>query len=241
MMRIALCAILFAAGVFAQEFEAASVKPSNPSRGIDVVISPGGRLTATNCTLELLIQQAYNIDRYQLTGGPDWITADRYDIIATPPSSSQPPSRAEQRIMLQNLLADRFHLKIRRETKEGTVYALITTSKIKLQPTKNPDDRPLLRTAFDGDHDSPTVSYYLEGRNVSMPLFATKLSGYVHHPVYDETEITGSFDFKFDYAEGNDSMFLFGALQKALGLKLEPRKGSVETLIVDHAEKPSAN
>ena len=236
-MRLPL-AILLSVSLFAQEFEAASIKPSNPSRSIDVVISPGGRLTATNCTLQLLIQQAYNIDRYQLAGGPAWITDDRYDIVATP---SAQPSSAEQRIMLQNLLADRFRLKIRREIKEGIVYALVDTGKTKLSPAKNPEGRPLLSSGFTGDHDSPTVSYYLRGQNVSMPLFATKLSGFVHHPVFDETRITGSFDFMFDYAEGNDSMFLFAAIQKELGLKLEPRKGPVETLVIEHAEKPTPN
>jgi uncharacterized protein (TIGR03435 family) len=240
MTRLPLGAILLSGSLFAQEFEAASIKPSNPSRSIDVVVSPGGRLTATNCTLQLLIQQAYNIDRYQLAGGPAWITHDRYDVVATPPSA-RPPSSAEQRIMLQNLLADRFRLKIRREVKEGTVYALVGTGQVKLSPTKNPDGRPLLSSGFTGDHDSPTVNYYLQGQNVSMPLFATKLSGFVHHPVSDETRITGSFDFMFDYAEGNDSVFLFAAIQKELGLSLEPRKGPVETVVVEHAEKPSAN
>jgi uncharacterized protein (TIGR03435 family) len=237
MTRLPLGVILLSGSLFAQEFEAASIKPSNPSRSIDVVISPGGRLTATNCTLQLLIQQAYNIDRYQLAGGPAWITDERYDVVAT----ARPSSSAEQRVMLQNLLADRFRLKIRREVKEGTVYALVGTGQVKLSPTKNPDARPLLSSGFTGDHDSPAVSYYLQGQNVSMPLFATKLSGFVHHPVTDETKITGSFDFRFDYAEGNDSMFLFAAIQKELGLRLEPRKGPVEMVVIEHAEKPSAN
>jgi len=235
-----LVATLFAATQLGQEFEVASVKLANPARGIDVVVSPGGRLTATNCTLELLIQQAYNVDRYQVSGGPSWLTSDRYDVVATPPSS-QPLSQEDQRIMLQNLLAERFALQIHRESKEATVYALVATNKLKLQPTRNPDDRARLSSGFNGDHDSPSVTYYLQGQNISMRLFATKLSGFVRRPVSDETGLTGSFDFKFDYAEGNDYNFLFAAVQKELGLKLEPRKGSIKTIFVDHAEKPSAN
>ncbi len=227
---------LFASSiVFGQTFEVASIRPANPSRGIDIIVSRGGRLTATNCTLELLIQQAYNLDRYQVSGGPAWLTSDRYDIQATPP-----PGSPYLRVMLQNLLADRFHLQIHRETKEGTVYALVASARPKLQPTTNPDDRPALRNGFSGDHDSPTVRFYLEGTNISMTLLAAKLSGLVRRPVSDETGLTGSYDFKFDYAEGSDD-FLASAIQSALGLKLESRKGAVETLIVDHAEKPSPN
>ena len=114
-------------------------------------------------------------------------------------------------------------------------------SRKKLQPAKNPDDRPMVGSGFNGDHDSPNVTYYISGQNVTMPFLAAKLAVFVHRPVTDKTGLRGSFDFKFDYAEGNDDVFLFAALQKELGLKLESKKGPIEILVIDHAEKPSAN
>jgi uncharacterized protein (TIGR03435 family) len=241
-MRIA--GIFIASALFAQssEFEAASIKPANPGNGIDITISPGGRLTVTGLTLHQLIEQAYGIEKYQITGGPVWISQDGYDILAAPPVSSRVPTRKEVMQMLQALLADRFHLKLHRESKESTVYALVVSSKgAKLQPTKGPNERPLVGNGYNLDHDSPDVTYYISGQNVSMPLLAAKLASFVRHPVTDETGLSGSFDFKFEYAGGNDNDFLFTAIQKELGLKLDSRKGSIEILAIDHAEKPSAN
>lgn len=250
-IRIGAILVIFPA-LFLQEFEIASVKPANPSDPIDMVVSQGGRLTITNFKLSQLIERAYGVEDFQIVGGPVWIRQDRYSIIATPPDSSQsrsfspvrgrdlPPQ--EELLMLQALLADRFHLKLHRETKDGTVYALVVSSKgQKLHPAKNPDDRPLVGSGFNGDRDSPIVTYYISGQNVSMPFLAAKLAVFLHRPVTDRTGLTGSFDFKFDYAEGNDNVFLFAALQKELGLKLESKKGPIEILVIDHGEKPSAN
>ena len=252
-MEIPIGAILLISFVlFGQEFEVASVKAANPNDPIDMVASQGGRLTITNFKLTQLIEKAYGVEDFQISGGPVWISQDRYSIIATPPDSSQSrkfspvkrrdPPPQEELLMLQALLADRFHLKLHLETREGTVYGLVVSSKgPKLRPAKNPDDRPMVGSGFNGDHDSSTVTYYISGQNVSMPFLAAKLAVFVHRPVTDKTGLRGSFDFKLDYAEGNDDVFLFAALQKELGLKLESKKGPIEILVIDHAEKPSAN
>lgn len=252
MMRLPGVVLLVPGMLLCQEFEVASVKPANPGDPIDMIVSPGGRLTITNFTLQLLIRIAYGVEQFQISGGPVWVGQDRYSIVAKPPDSSQsskfspakrtdPPPK-EELLMLQALLADRFHLKLHRETKEGPVYALVVSSKgPKLQPAKNPDDRPVVGNGFNGNHDSPDVTYYISGQNVTMSILAAKLAAFVHRPVSDNTGLRGSFDFKFDYAEGGENVFLFEAIQKELGLKLESRKGPVEHLIIDHAEKPSAS
>jgi uncharacterized protein (TIGR03435 family) len=83
------------------------------------------------------------------------------------------------------------------------------------------------------------------GQNASMEQFARYLQGHMHRPVIDQTGIQGKYDFSFEYAyddsqAGTASPFLT-ALQDATGLKLNATKGPVEFLVVDHADKPSAN
>src|ERR1700722_9745088 len=159
-------------------FEVASVKPSSPQqRIIGLFTYPGGRITATLYTLEMLLEEALEVQPYQVSGGPHWIQVDRYDIEAKPPASS-PSSRAnppypkappnvEQRQMLATLLADRFQLKFHRETREGPVYLLVKSGKaLQLQPPKDPHDFP-----WAGRIGGGAVSGNgLAGANISMPL-----------------------------------------------------------------------
>src|SRR5580658_6761853 len=121
--------ILLVSGLFAQEFEVASLKPTPPQeREIALYTWPGGRITVTNFTLRQLIQQAYGVEKFQISGGPAWIDVERYSMEAHPPSSSQSsrfspanpktaPPQAEL-LMIQALLADRSQLRFHREAKE---------------------------------------------------------------------------------------------------------------------------
>jgi uncharacterized protein (TIGR03435 family) len=233
-------------------FEVASVKPASPeSRSIALSTYPGGRITVSLYTLRMLIEEALDVQSFQVSGGPRWINEDRYDIVAKPPASSKAskanppypkaPPNDEQRQMLQTLLVDRFQLKFHRATKEGPVYLLVKGSKeLKLQDAKNADDYPWAGSiggaGISGDG--------LAGVNISMPLLATRLSWYLRRPVLDRTGLKGSYDFKFEYAsdEPNRDVIssIFASVQ-GIGLKLEAAKGPVETIVIDHAEKPSAN
>jgi uncharacterized protein (TIGR03435 family) len=252
MTRPPLAAILLASRVLlAQEFEIASVKPSTPEeRSISMSTWPGGRITVTNFTLQQLIQHAYGVQRFQISAGPGWIDSDRYSIEARPPASSEsskfspsnpktPPPK-EELLMLQALLADRFQLKVHRETKEGTILALVITSKgPKLQPPKNRDDRPLVMYGFDNDAKGARI-YYVQGDNATMTLLAQRLADLMGRSVRDETGLAGNFDFKCSFEEDATKAGMVAAMQQ-LGLKLESRKGPIEMLVIDHAEKPSAN
>jgi uncharacterized protein (TIGR03435 family) len=108
-------------------FEVASIKPSAPAANgmfmIRIGTSPGGRWTATGITAGMLIQQAYGVKDYQISGAPSWLNSDRYDIVAKADTPNITPDMA--RVLLQSLLAERFNLKIHRETKELPVYALV--------------------------------------------------------------------------------------------------------------------
>ena len=105
------------------EFEVAVIKPARAGVSANFTeIAPGGeRLTATNTTLKLLIMTAYGVTDRQVSGGPNWVNSEYYDIEA----KAQHPAGREQILqMLQALLSDRFRLKLRKETREIPIYAL---------------------------------------------------------------------------------------------------------------------
>ncbi|SPE36142.1 conserved exported hypothetical protein [Candidatus Sulfopaludibacter sp. SbA3] len=233
-------------------FEVASVKPATPQdRIIGLFTYPGGRITASLYTLQMLIEEAFDAQPFQVSGGPRWIHDDRYDIEAKPPASAKSskatppypkaPPNAEQRQMLQTLLVDRFELKFHRETREGPVYFLTKGSKERrLRDAKDKDAYPwagsLRGGAISGDG--------LAGTNITMPLLAQRLSGYLGRPVLERTGLEGSYDFRFEYASDDahtDVIASIFASIQGIGLKLEAAKGPVETIVIDHAEKPSGN
>src|SRR6266487_4622992 len=111
-------------------FEVASIKPNKSGDPrVSIGIQPGGRFTATNYPLRFLIRNAYQLQDFQLVGGPDWIASERFDIVAkaagdvprTPPGG--PPGPLQ--LMLQSLLADRFKLVAHKEMRELPIYALV--------------------------------------------------------------------------------------------------------------------
>ena len=88
----------------------------------------------------------------------------------------------------------------------------------------------------------------LTAHDIPMASLASTLEGQVHRTVIDKTGLTGSYDFTLKWSPDDGSTaqtdaapYIFTALQEQLGLKLQPAKGPVETLIVDHAEMPSEN
>ena len=107
----------------APPFEAASIKPSGPNiEGTTIQGDPNGRLNAQNVTLKDLIRFAYQLRDFQIVGGPKWLDADRFDIVAKPEGRAQPEQLL---LMMQLLLADRFQLAFHRESKEAQVYELV--------------------------------------------------------------------------------------------------------------------
>ncbi|HTX39476.1 MAG TPA: TIGR03435 family protein [Bryobacteraceae bacterium] len=229
----------------APAFEVASVKPASPQdRVIALFTYPGGRITASLYTLEMLIEEAFDVPKFQVSGGPHWIQVDRFDLEAKPPASSpsskanppypKAPPNAEQRQMLAALLADRFQLHFHRETREGPIYLLVRGSQaLKLHKPQDPNAFP-----WAGGGNG------LQGANITMPQLATRLRGFLSRQVLDRTGLDGSFDFKVELASGDpapDVLSSIFASVQAIGLKLEASKGPVETIVIDHAEKPLEN
>lgn len=129
-MRQLLLAVMAFAASYAQaqsgrpEFGAASIRPNTSLTGSSSTRLTPGEVFIENASLRKCIALAYGIseDRESAIAGPDWLDIDRYNLQGKfPPNTS--PDRV--RVMLQNLLSDRFQLKLHRETKEAPVYALV--------------------------------------------------------------------------------------------------------------------
>ena len=253
-------------------FEVASVKPnkSGAARSPSMIL-PGGRFTATNNSLRALILNAYGISMMPdlLSGGPSWIDSEMYDIEARAEAHAIPAGAPSQvlwdktRLMLRTLLADRFHLVIRRDTKEMPIFELAVAAKgSKLK--KAEEDCAASLNACHGFRGGARGLY---GAGVDMSDVALILSSYAGRPVVDKTGITGLFDIKLiwnpfagraqpadaapraagaESREGGVSDLdsqppLPAALEEQLGLKLDARKGPVEVYVIEHVERPTAN
>jgi bla regulator protein blaR1 len=245
------------------EFAAASVKPSasDDSRTLLQVL-PGGGLRVSGATLKFLITLAYEVRSFQILGGSGWISSDRFDVMAKSDGSTnsekepRDPSKVtaaqlkgmqdQMRPKLQALLAERFKLNLRRETREQPVYALV----IGKGGTKFHQENGNFRGLRIGRTQ-------LTGSGATLEMLTTALANQLGRPVLDRTRLEGSFDFKLEWADqggassppGGDALppadpngpSIFTALQEQLGLKLESTKGPVEVLVIDQVERPSEN
>jgi uncharacterized protein (TIGR03435 family) len=240
-------------------FEVASVKPMTPEeesrQPIGLFTYPGGRIRATNYTLRMLIQDAFNIESYRILGGPSWADADRYVVEAKPPASSptskwipenfKSPPNAEMRLMLQNLLADRFQLKMHRESRPGTVYSLLVAKGgPRLKAPKDPSARSSVSFGRNGPVTAEATSLTFIGQNATLDQLAVRLSEILRAPVSDQTVIGGNFDFVIEYALNDRQIeaapFLMDAV-KQLGLELKKERGSVEIMVITQAQRPAPN
>ena len=238
----ALLAAALATGVWAQEFEVASIRPSRGGTADSNVDSlPSGRLTATNITVRELILLAFDVKDYQIEHAPGWIENERYDIQATGPVSGA--KLETERTRIRALLADRFHLRTHRERRQTTVYVLAVDrggSKLKAH-----NDGAGTRTRRGCGH--------LAATRVTTGVIATMLSRLLERDVIDRTGLDGKFDFELDWtpdagpcpaANGGEAPFrgaLAGALREQLGLKLETAKGTAEFIVIDGVERPTEN
>jgi uncharacterized protein (TIGR03435 family) len=253
MRRYVLLALLpvVAFGQTAREraFEAASIKPyDGPLNRIDDVTTSGQRLIAYAADMRYLVMCAYDLKGFQITGtAPLFQDGDtRWDIQAKA-EGDRMPTRAEFRQMLQSLLADRFQLKVHHEMREMPVYALVAGK-----------NGPKLKDA-DPNADA-TGLFSQQGRNMVITLPKASMSdivdalngtAFVDRAVVDHTGLTGTYNVKLTYTPSYlryngstpdvDDIDIFQAVEKQLGLKLEPRKEPVDMLVVDRVEKPSAN
>lgn len=235
-------------------FDVAAIRPGKIQKPfvVDLKNNPGGSIVVTNFTLMNLIMIAFNVEPWQIAGGPGWMNSDRFVIEAKPPESSasassnpansRMPLNDEQRQMLVALLIDRFQLRYHLASKQGPVYLLERGSgKLALQPPKDPTSHPW----FGPERNMTGIA----GGNISLPELAKRLGGLLERPVIDKTGITGTFDFESKVGESDpngpataeDATALIITAIHGLGLKITDAKGPVETVVIDGAEQPSPN
>ncbi len=271
MTSAARCVILlgtFFWGIHAQappvpleSFEVASIRPQPwTNEGRVGVFVRGNTLTGEHVSLYRLIEFAYNLrtDDSQLSGGPSWAKHGILSDVAGAESSlyhvtakaadGSAPTVEQFRSMLQKLLADRFQLQVHHVTKEMAVFNLVLARngpKLK----ENMADTKASLAMRDGK------MFRMRAIHVPLSSLVEELTNPNHgagRPVFDRTGLAGFYDFEIDWAPnylagGGDTPSdapgpsVFAALQERLGLKLEPGAAMVDTVVIDHAEKPSGN
>jgi uncharacterized protein (TIGR03435 family) len=250
--------LLAAFCAYGQHFEVASLKLSDTTLDPHTAtrsVSDPGRFERRYIPLAALIVTAYRIKGYQLIC-PSWMKATGYDVIATIPGGA---TAEEQAVMLQNLLTERLALQVHRESREMTVYALeVAKGGPKFQEYKDGDPLPPGPAISEGYPGLPPeggmscvggMGCVLRA-HMTMETLAKRLESLVGRPVHDETGLKGTCNLSSHWgqkaADSSDdgapdlpsfAAGLFTALQSQLGLKLESKKGAVEMLVVDHAER----
>jgi uncharacterized protein (TIGR03435 family) len=271
MRRVMLCAAVLAtltvALVTAQQassptFEVASIRPSVNSLAPESSdVQPSGRFVVTNMTLDNLVRGVFEVDRHELVLGdrvPSWFATQKWDIVGKgPPVTDEAAQRPLLRLMMQNLLIERFKLITRREMRDTPAYALVVARVDRsLGPQMRPSsaDCAALLAAFKATGarqgpDSPTCGLrrlrgQFRGTGVLLADLVAALTPVAGRPVVDATGLTGSFDLnmKFtpdDAADPAGGASLFTAIQEQLGLRLESRRALVNVLVIESAERPT--
>jgi bla regulator protein BlaR1 len=266
MSKLIALSLLLSAGVISalakaqslpKEFDVATIKP-NSANDNRFMIRPllGGGLTITGVPLKMLIMEAFDVRAFQVSGGPGWMSTERWDIEAKADGVQGRLPIGQTLQMLQALITDRFHLDVHHETKEMTIYALVVGKNgSKLTPhagePPQPTDRLRVRPGS------------LSAKQIGVAALARQLTLQVGRQVIDKTGLTGTYDFTLEWmpesgqggpesiglppdaripspAESNGPS-IFTAVQEQLGLRLEAQKGPVDIIVIDRAEKPAEN
>ncbi len=258
-MRLALVGIGAVVLAFAQApespaFDVVSIKPHELPPGqfaFRRTLTPGppephttgNRYLSNLATLQDLLMDAYGVHDFQLFELPDWARPPRgghFDVDARSAGEAA-PSTAQLRLMLQRMLAERFHLKLHREMRPIPIYALVVANPAKIKEiTKEQFDARRRYTSMPEKSPETTM--------IQMPFLASTLGLRMDRPVLDETKLTGYYEIatpewiQVRIADSIEAQAqVFSELESRDGLKLEARKDPFEVLVIDRVERPSPN
>jgi uncharacterized protein (TIGR03435 family) len=236
----------------------AKILPFGPSGSLRFL---PGRFQATEFTLQELIMFAYELQPFEIFGGPSWVTSDRFDIAATmaPSPAGSSDQGPLQRRRLRALLAERFELVTHEERREMPVYSLVLARPdrrlgARLRPFEGecmdgavPEDlrAPWMTTPDPSQGPRPWCILFtgvgrLSARGTMLSDLSRILATFpaVRRRVFDRTGLTGQFDFDLEWTPGPT---LFSALQEQLGLELASAKEAVPVLVIDSVNQLSAD
>jgi len=228
-------------------FEAATAK-ANKSGEVRMAVDfqGGGRFSATNVPLKILIALAYHVRPEAVTGGPGWLGSDRFDIVAKALQTTPPD---EIRRMLQTLLAEQFKLEVHTDQKIMPVYALLPgRAQLNLQPS----EPALLTDQRCRPGEAIAGNRHVVCEHMTVALFADMLQELAPReiavPVVDQTDIPGTYTFNLAWVpevpggsanppDPQAGPTLFEALKSQLGLKLESKKLPRPVIVIDRVER----
>lgn len=241
-------------------YDVVSIKPVKALRQHGGMRSLPDGVAVMGMPLSTIIVAAYDVRLGRLWGMPAWLGSDPYDVQAKMGDETlaafQKLSKHEQMMlryrMLQPALEDRLKLKVHRDTKIARTYDLvISRGGLKLKeadPSNTYENGIKVPEGMSRQGIMQVQSGILRGQAITMARLAGQLGGMVDGPVTDKTGLTGKYDITLDWAPDglgaaseDAGPSIYTAVQEQLGLKLEPTKGPVAVLVIDHVEKPTEN
>jgi uncharacterized protein (TIGR03435 family) len=250
---LGLCAASASLAQPAPAFEVASIKANINPQSPTFYQAANDRLSIGNVRPRMLISLAYEVDPDQVSGGPEWLDNDRFDILAK--AAAVFAAETQWRAMLRTLLVDRFRLVVRREARPTNVFALVrarpdgplgkslrraAASCEELARTSSPADPCGVYAANSADSTGR-----MSVRGSPMDMLTSLLRGEVGQLVRDETGLAGAFDWDLVFAPRRrlepdaNAPSIFTAVQEQLGLKLEPRRGTRDVIVIEQVEQPA--
>ena len=248
-MRAVAVLFLLNAGLHAQTgstFEVASIRPAahpTPAGGISAL--PGGGIRVESMTLKALVAFAWRLQSFQVTGGPRWLDSEYYDIVAK--QADDPAAKNTWLVeMIQSLLVSRFALSFHYESREGSYYELVPGGNGIAPGLVAAGDGRCAKVGEENRCNSLHVaSGEIYATAISVQALTETISRLTGRVVADKTGLPGRYNVKLEWASDErpdiPGPSIFTAVQEQLGLKLEPHKGPVDSLVIDKAEKPNNN
>jgi uncharacterized protein (TIGR03435 family) len=254
--------VLFSAAVFGQTGITASENSAPAFEAADVHVSAkvrvpymssgglrGTRYLVRQATMVDLISLAYDIDNEKILAGPTWLDTDRYDVSARAPSGSTPE---QARLMMQAMLAQRFSLKIHKDSKEMPGFVLSTGSgKPKMKPAADAAASQNCQGQPQNPSPDAVPQQVIDCHNMSMDDLARLAANIANGSGsgLNRTGLEGKWDFTLKWTPpallaraGSDGISIFDAFEKQLGLKLERGKTAQPVIVVDSVnEAPTPN
>jgi uncharacterized protein (TIGR03435 family) len=226
------------------DWEVVTVRPADPDDKNNKFDVQGRHAVIENHPVEIMLMFAYNLQKSQIAGLPEWAKTERFNVDGVPNVDGQPDVQQFQD-MVRKLLAERFGLKEHMEQREMPVFAL-TVAKDGPKLTKStgdPSGRPSQNVR------GGSGERHIEFTNTSMKDMTLLMLLEVDRPIVDQTGLKGKYDFKLNFTndesraptDGSAPPGLFTAMQEQLGLKLEPVRAPAPVLVVDSVQRPTAN